>query len=64
VFSKVDNYVRRRFALYLRRRYGRKGTGWKWQRPDGTWTSVYHLVKAVGIVRLTGMLTPRWRATA
>jgi RNA-directed DNA polymerase len=54
VFSKVDNYVRRRFALYLARKYGRKGTGWKWRRPDGTWMTIYRLLKALGIHRLSG----------
>ena len=54
VFSKVDNYLRRRFALYLARKYGRKGTGWKWQRPDGTWTNILRFLAALGMYRLTG----------
>ena len=58
VFSKVDNYVRRRFALYLARKYGQKGTGWKWQRPDGTWMTIYRFLKALGIHRLSGTQRP------
>jgi len=54
VFSKVDSYVCRRFALYLARKYERKGTGWKWLRPDGTWMTIYRFLKALDWWRLTG----------
>lgn len=54
VFGRVDNYVCRRFALYLARKYGRRGTGWKWQRPDGTWMTIYRVLKALGRHQLRG----------
>ena len=54
VFGRVDYYVCRRFALYLARKYGRRGTGWKWLRPDGTWMTVYRCLKALDRYQLRG----------
>lgn len=54
VFDRIDSYVRRRFSLYVARKYGRKGTGWRWQRPDGTWMTTYRLLKTLDAYRLCG----------
>ena len=54
VFGRVDNYVCRRFALYLARNHGRSGTGWNWLRPDGTWMTIYRFLKALGRYQLRG----------
>ena len=63
VFRRVDHYVCRRFALYLARKYGRRGTGWKWLRPDGTWMTIYHFLKALNRYQLRGT-ERRYRAAA
>ena len=63
VFGRVDNYVCRRFALYLARKHGRRGTGWKWLRPDGTWMTPYRFLKALGRYQLRGT-ERRYRVTA
>jgi len=63
VFGRVDSYVRRRFALYLARKYGRRGTGWKWLRPDGTWMTIYRFLKALGGYQLRGT-EKRYRVAA
>ena len=63
VFGRVDNYVCRRFALYLARKYGRRGTGWKWLRPDGTWMTIYRFLKALDRYQLRGT-ERRYRAAA
>lgn len=62
VFLEVDNYVRHRFALHLARTCGRKGTGWKWQRSDRTWTNLARLLKALGIHWLDGTRRTIWPA--
>ena len=54
VFGRVDHYVCRRIALYLARKYGRTGTGWRWLRPDGTWMTIYRFLKALGRYQLRG----------
>lgn len=54
VFGRVDSYLCQRFALYRARKYGRRGTGWKWRRPDGTWMTIYRFLKALDRYQLRG----------
>ena len=63
VFGRVDRYVCRRFALYLARKHGRRGTRWKWLQPDGTWMTIHRFLKALGRYQLCGT-ERRYRVTA
>jgi RNA-directed DNA polymerase len=58
IFSKVDNYVRRRFALFLVRKYGRRGTGWSWRTPAGRIMTIYRFLKLLGLYQLRGTERP------
>ena len=64
IFSKVDNYVRRRIALYLARKYGRKGTRWSWKTPTGKVITIRQFLKPLGLHELCGTECPWAIATA
>ena len=58
VFCKVDDYVRRRFALCLRRIFGRQGTGWSWRTPAGEIMTIRRFLKVLGLYELCGTERP------
>jgi len=64
VFSKVDNYVRRRFALWLSRIFSRPGTGWAWRTSAGQIMTIRRFLKVLGLYELRGTELPWVVATA
>jgi RNA-directed DNA polymerase len=63
-FSKVDNYVRRRFLLFLKRKCGRKGIGWSWRTRSGQIMTIYRFLKLLGLYQLHGTERPWTTAIA
>jgi group II intron reverse transcriptase/maturase len=57
-FCKVDNYVRRRFALCLSRIFGRHGTGWSWRTSAGKIMTIRRFLKVLGLYELCGTERP------
>lgn len=58
IFSKVDHYVCRRFALWLARKYGRRGTGWSWRTRQGQIMTIYRFARLLGLHQLRGTECP------